>query len=48
MAGPVFNHAGVAEASCGVSYPLTRSRENGLEEALIGQLLKIKSPASHV
>lgn len=48
MAVPVFNHEGVVEASFGVSYPLTRSQENGLEEALINQLIEIKSHASHV
>lgn len=47
MATPVFNREGTVEASFGVSYPLNRGQENGLEEALISQLLEIKNHGPH-
>jgi len=45
MATPVFNSEGIVEASFGVSYPLTRAQENGLEEALIKRLHEIRDNA---
>lgn len=45
MAVPVFNSQGRIEASFGVSYPLTRSQENGLEEALIKKLFEVRDNA---
>ncbi len=45
MAAPVFNSNGIVEASFGVSYPLTRSQENGFEEALIKKLIEIRDNA---
>ncbi len=42
IAIPVFDSQGNVEASLGVSYPLTRNQEKGLQEALVADLLRIK------
>ena len=45
MAIPVFNAQGKVEASFGVSYPLHRAQENGLEKALIKRLFAVSRNA---
>lgn len=42
MGIPVFNAKGVVEASFGVSYPLTRTQESGLEEKLVERLFEVR------
>jgi IclR family pca regulon transcriptional regulator len=42
MAVPIAGPNGLTEASCGVSYPITRAVDPGLEEALIRELLELQ------
>ncbi|KIX13016.1 IclR family transcriptional regulator [Dethiosulfatarculus sandiegensis] len=46
LASPVFDGSGQVEASVGVSYPIIRSAEPGLENLLIKKLLAITEQAS--
>jgi len=46
MAIPIFNQKGAVEASCGVSYPIMRASEKGLEAALKTELLEVMNRAS--
>jgi DNA-binding IclR family transcriptional regulator len=45
MAIPIFNGRHEVEASFGVSYPLTRAQETGLERALIKRLFEVRDNA---
>lgn len=45
MAIPVYSSQGIVEASFGVSYPLTRAQESGLEEALVDKLFEVRNNA---
>lgn len=45
MAIPVFNSEEIVETAFGVSYPLNRAQENGLEEALIKRLFEVRDKA---
>lgn len=46
LAVPVFDRQGKVEASVGVSYPIIRAREDGLEETLVRRLLELSRRAS--
>jgi IclR family pca regulon transcriptional regulator len=46
LASPVFDAKGMVEASVGVSYPIIRSAEPGLEDLLVKKLLAITEQAS--
>jgi IclR family transcriptional regulator, pca regulon regulatory protein len=48
MAVPIFDKKGTVEASFGVSYPVFRARENGLEDTLKEKLIEVMNHASPV
>jgi IclR family transcriptional regulator, pca regulon regulatory protein len=45
MAVPIFDLNGNVVASFGVSYPITRAQESGLEDLLIKKLIEVKNAA---
>lgn len=46
MAVPIFDPKGIIEASFGVSYPVIRAQENGLEETLSRKLTEVMNQTS--